>query len=127
LREAIEGLSQQMSENGLRAGLEELARSMAESEKRLYGHQLDRQLIERQHELLGRLLDAQESIRKQRSTKRTAEVGLDQKNRAPANRWPDDLGQRKRRLQEELMKSLGAGYPSEYERLIRAYFDDLMR
>ena len=128
LRQELAGLGQELSDSNLRDALDALAKTMEESEKELYQYRLDRQLIERQQTILSRLLDTQKSIRKQDTEKkRIAKSGEDKIDRARPRQLSEDLGERKRRLREELMKGLKEGYPPEYERLIRAYFEELMK
>lgn len=128
LREALSGLGQKLSDAGLREELNALARSMEESEQELYQYKLDRELIQRQQKILSRLLDTRQSIRKQDSEKkRVAKPGEEMLGRARPRQLSEDLGERKRRLREELMKGLKEGYPLEYERLIRAYFEELLK
>jgi hypothetical protein len=85
-----------------------------------------RELVERQESILSHLLDAQRSIRQQGfKEERESESGkaFEIKERP---RLPQDAGERNRLLREELMRALKQGYPAEYERMIRAYFDRLL-
>ena len=39
---------------------------------------------------------------------------------------PTDLGERKKLLREKLLQALKEGYPKDYERLIKLYFESLL-
>lgn len=128
LREQLERLLQAMSgqRRGLTGRLDQLVEDMKAVERALAELQIDRKLIERQEGILSHLLDAQRSLRQQGfKEEREAETGKEyQIKRRPS--FPADLGERNRFLREELLRALKQGYPREYERLIRTYFEKLL-
>lgn len=128
LREQLERLLQSMSGQrpGLTGRLDQLVEEMKAVERALAELQIDRKLIERQEGILSHLLDAQRSLRQQGfKEEREAETGKEyQIKRRPS--FPADLGERNKFLREELLRALKQGYPREYERLIRTYFEKLL-
>lgn len=129
LREELENLLKSMGGDrpGLTGGLERLVEEMKGVERALSELQIDRKLIERQEGILSRLLDAQRSLRQEGfKEERRAETAKEYKVIAPKG-LPVDKGERNRLLREELMRALKQGYPAEYERLIRNYFEKLLQ
>lgn len=129
LREQLEKLLQSMGGErpGLTGGLERLIEEMKAVERALSELQIDRKLIERQEGLVSRLLDAQRSLRQEGfKEERRAETAKEYKVIAPRG-LPEDKGERNRLLREELLRALKEGYPREYERLIRNYFERLLQ
>jgi hypothetical protein len=128
IREALEQMLQGMggTQPGLTASLEGLIEEMKAVERDMSELNVTRDLIQRQESILSHLLDAQRSMRQQGfKEERESESGkaFDILERP---RLPEDLGERNRLLREELMRALKAGYPSEYEQMIRAYFERLL-
>ncbi len=129
LREQLERLLQSMGGErpGLTGRLDGLIEEMKAVERSLAELQVDRKLIQRQEGILSRLLDAQRSIRQQGfKEERQAETAKEY-TITPVPGLPEDLGERNRLLREELLRALKQGYPAEYERLIRAYFERLLQ
>lgn len=128
LREQLEKLLQSMSGQrpGLTGRLDQLVEEMRAVERALAELQIDRKLIERQEGILSHLLDAQRSLRQQGfKEERVAETGKEYQIMRLPN-LPADLGERNKFLREELLRALKQGYPREYERLIRTYFEKLL-
>lgn len=128
IREALQQMLQNAggTEPGLTSSLEGLIEEMTDVERDLSELNVTRDVVERQESILSHLLDAQRSIRQQGfKEERESESGkafeIQQRPRLPA-----DMGERNRLLREELMRALKAGYPPEYERMIRAYFERLL-
>lgn len=128
LREQLQQLLQNMGGDrpGLTSTLDRLLEEMRSVERDLADLNVTRQLIERQEGIAVRLLDAERSIRQQ---------GFRQERQSEPGRpfeltgrplLPADRGERNRLLREELMRALKSGYPAEYERMIRAYFERLL-
>jgi len=86
-----------------------------------------RPMVERSERIVNKLLDAQRSIRqREQSEQRESESG--RQFTAPASpRLPQDLGERKKLLREELMRALKEDFPREYEPAVRAYFEALLK
>ncbi|MEO0020501.1 MAG: hypothetical protein ABIK47_07725 [candidate division WOR-3 bacterium] len=128
LRRQLEELLQSMGGErpGLTGSLEQLLEEMKGVERALSELQIDRKLIERQEGIVHKLLDAQRSLRQEGfKEQRESETAKEYQLEAPSG-LPEDLGERNRRLREELLRALKQGYPLEYERLIRAYFERLL-
>lgn len=128
LREQLEKLLESMGGErpGLTGRLEQLVEEMKGVERALSELQIDRQLIKRQEGILSHLLDAERSLRQQGfREERESETAKEYRLEVPAG-LPEDFGERNRRLREELMRALKQGYPSDYERLVRSYFERLL-
>ncbi len=129
LREQLEKLLQSMGGErpGLTGALDQLIEEMRAVERSLAELQIDRKLIERQEGILSHLLDAQRSLRQEGfKEERRAETAKEYKIEPPPG-LPEDKGERNRALREELLRALKQGYPPEYERLIRNYFEKLLQ
>ncbi len=112
---------------GLTGALDQLIEEMRAVERSLAELQIDRKLIERQEGILSHLLDAQRSLRQEGfKEERRAETAKEYKIEPPPG-LPEDKGERNRALREELLRALKQGYPPEYERLIRNYFEKLLQ
>ncbi len=112
---------------GLTGSLDRLVDEMKAVERALSELQVDRRLIERQEGILSRLLDAQRSLRQQGfKEERQAQTAQEYQIETPPP-LPEDRGERNRLLREELLRALRQGYPLEYERLIRSYFERLLQ
>jgi hypothetical protein len=106
--------------------LDALAKETEEVAEALERSELSREIVERQEKILSRMLDAQRSIRKRDSSpRRRAEVGQDMPWVRGPERLPEDLGEKGKMAQKDLLKALKEAYPKEYEKLIRAYFKSL--
>ncbi len=105
--------------------LEHIGRDMEKVEKDLAGQRVDRSTIERQNRILSRMLDYQRSMReRERSQERKAETGKEYHPSSPGE-LPGDLGQRRDRLQQDLLRAKEEGYSRDYLELIRKYFESL--
>jgi hypothetical protein len=128
LREQLQQMMDDMggTQPGLSGSLEGLLEEMKSVEKDLAELNVSRKLIERQESILAHLLDTQRSMRQQGfKEERQSESGKEfQLLQRPS--LPEDRGERNRMLREELMRALKQGYPPEYEKLIRAYFEKLL-
>ena len=128
LREQLQQMLEAMggSQPGLSGSLEGLLDEMKGVEKDLAELNVNRELIERQESILAHLLDTQRSMRQQGfKEERQSESGKEfQLLQRPS--LPEDKGERNRMLREELMRALKQGYPAEYEKMIRAYFERLL-
>lgn len=128
LRERLQQLLEQMGgqQPGLTSSLEGVLEEMKRTERDLAELNISRELLERQESILSHLLDAQRSIR-QRGFKEERESEAARPFMVgPAPKLPEDAGERNRFLREELMRSLKEARFGEYERMIRAYFEELL-
>ena len=105
--------------------LEHIGSEMEKVEKDLAGQRINRSTIERQNRILSRMLDYQRSMReRERSQERKAETGKEYHPASPGE-LPGDLGQRRDRLQQDLLRAKEEGYSRDYLELIRKYFEYL--
>lgn len=128
LREALEKISEQMgSRQDVMGRIGELAGKMDEVVQDLIQQNVNRETIHRQREILSRLLDAQKSVQEREfSQKRKAEVAKDYNIIDPKSlRNLTDL--EKKKLQDALKRALNEGYQSDYQKLIEAYFNQLIK
>lgn len=127
IRQTLEEMQQSMgTEPGLMSNLDAIIEEMKQVEKDLSQLVVNRELIQRQEKILSRLLDVQRSVRQREfKEKRESEVG--KAYQIPLTpTLPADLGERKKILREKLLQALKEGYPKEYERLIKLYFESLL-
>jgi hypothetical protein len=100
----------------------EMKRAAEDIARGVFGERLK----DRQRRIYKRLLDAQRSLRKgKKSEKRISETGRDLFARDPGS-LPENLGERRAFLREALLEALRAGYPPEYRRWIRSYYERLL-
>ncbi len=102
--------------------LQKIADQMDESADDLQNGRRNRDLMERQQQILTRLLNAQQSLRtqgkKQERRGRRAEDNVDRER--PGDRPPQEDTDTLRR---DLIRALEMGYTSDYEQLIKRYFE----
>uniref|UniRef100_A0A7C6AAP5 GAT domain-containing protein n=1 Tax=candidate division WOR-3 bacterium TaxID=2052148 RepID=A0A7C6AAP5_UNCW3 len=127
IRQTLEEMRQSLGvEPGLMSSLDGVIEEMKQVERDLSELVVTRELIQRQEKILNRLLDVQRSVRRREfKEKRESEVGKDYPI-PPSPILPADLGERKKLLREQLFKALREGYPKDYERLIKRYFESLL-
>ena len=103
--------------------LQKIAEQMEKSAEELeQGQRPSRDLLDRQQQILTRLLNAQSSLRTQgKKKKRTGQSADEDAQRKSPGRLPsaDDTDQ----LRRDLIRALEMGYSSDYEALIKRYFD----
>jgi hypothetical protein len=126
VRKSLEQLQDEISQSTRQTGdLGGIAKDMDEVIQDLQNNRILRRTLERQQRILSRLLDAQKSLRaqdfKQERRSRTAE----EYELARPGELPEDLGERRDFLQENLEQALRDGYTRPYEELIRLYFESL--
>jgi hypothetical protein len=112
------------SEQQLMGDLQKIAEQMEQSAQELEAGER-RDLMERQQQILTRLLNAQKSLRTQgKQDERQGQRAEDAPERpAPGDRPSQDI----ETLRRDLIRALEMGYSSDYEELIRRYFDLLQR
>ncbi len=106
----------------LMGDLSKIQEQMEESAREMEQNGNREDIRERQQQILTRLLNAQKSLQTQ--GKQQERRGQEAEN-APASRTPDDrpTPDDTEALRRDLIRSLEMGYTSEYEDLIRRYFD----
>lgn len=127
IRKSLSELIREM--RGRREGgeaLEGIAEDMDNVIRDFRAGNVDRRTVERQQRILSRMLDSQRSIRKRDfSEKRKSTVARDIAREGPSG-LPPELGQRRNLAMEALNLALRAGYPREYQEMLRRYFNTLM-
>lgn len=107
--------------------LQNIGAEMRQVEQDLSRGQVNRQTIDRQNRILSRMLDSQKSMQeREQSRQRKAETGKRYNQPSPAE-LPADLGQRRDRLQEDLLRARDEGYNRDYLELIKKYFESVGR
>ena len=106
----------------LMGDLEKIAEQMEESAGDLQGGRHSRDLIEQQQQILTRLLNAQQSLRTQgkKQERRGRQTDDDFDRQRPGDRPESDAPGALRR---DLIRALEMGYDSDYEALIKKYFE----
>jgi len=102
--------------------LQKIAEQMDESADDLQNGRRSRDLIERQQQILTRLLNAQQSLRTQgKKQERRGQKAEDDVDRERPGERPDrdDTDT----LRRDLIRALEMGYTSDYEQLIKRYFE----
>ena len=124
LEEALKSLT---SEPGLTSSMEGILEEMKRLEEDLSKLNIQRELIERTAGIYRRLLDVERSIRKKEEKEEyQAEVGKEYERREKIF-LPKDYGEKRKYLQEELLKILKKDFPQEYYPLIKEYFYQLLQ
>ncbi|MGH7495221.1 MAG: DUF4175 family protein [bacterium] len=107
--------------------LDQTANDMEEVVKDLQENRLGRQTLERQQQILSRMLDAQRSMRERDlSEERQAERSKNYRGTDPGA-LPENLGERRTKIQEDLLRALREKYSRDYRELIQKYFEALAR
>jgi hypothetical protein len=102
--------------------LQKIAEQMETSADELeQGQRPSRDLLDRQQQILTRLLNAQSSLRTQGKKKKRTGQSADDVQKRPPGQLPstDDTDQ----LRRDLIRALEMGYSSDYEALIKRYFE----
>jgi len=128
VKKSLEQLLQEFGQRSEVLGrLDQSAKDMEDVVKDLQQRRADRQTIQRQQQILSRLLDAQRSMRERDYSKeREAQTGKTYRALDPGN-LPADLGEKKNRLYEDLLRALRENYTPDYKALIQRYFDALTK
>ncbi|MFB6248697.1 MAG: hypothetical protein ABEL97_09025, partial [Salinibacter sp.] len=107
----------------LMGDLEKIAKQMEKSARELRsGERPSRDLLDRQRQIMTRLLNAQQSLRTQGKQKqrRGRQSDGDYEQRPPGER---PVSEEADQLRRDLIRALEMGYSSDYEELIRRYFE----
>ncbi|MCP4727120.1 MAG: hypothetical protein GY863_18925 [bacterium] len=126
LQRSLDQLKQDMQGSGsMKDRLGELTNEMKDVIDDMKESNISDQTTELQEKILSRMLDAQKSIhRRDFSNKRMAEAA-NEYNPLDPGKLPDNLGEYKNFLEEELLKALKEGYNRDFEDLIKKYFENL--
>ncbi|MBT3253317.1 MAG: hypothetical protein HN995_00135 [Candidatus Marinimicrobia bacterium] len=127
LREALKQIENGMgSDSRMLGDLGKIGDEMEEVAKKLQGKRPSQKIHEQQERILSRLLDAQRSAtKKDFSKKRKSETAGTNPFWTGRDDLPEDLGETRNQLYEELIFSLKQDYTREEQALIREYFNRL--
>ena len=127
LREALKQIENGMGPDSRMLGdLGKIGDEMEEVAKKLQGQRPSQKIYEQQERILSRLLDAQRSAtKKDFSKKRKSETAGSNPFWTGSDALPEDLGETRNQLYEELIFSLKQDYTREERDLIREYFNRL--
>ncbi len=128
VRKSMEELAKEAGNlSEILGSMDKIVEDMKEVEKDFAQQNVNRETIERQNRILSRMLDSQRSMREREySQKRKAETGKEYLSISPDG-LPADLGERRSRLQQDLLRAKSEGYTRDYLELIRKYFEALMQ
>ena len=128
LRQALDELSGQMGQrDDILGELDHIGQQMEHVEKDLLRGHLDRKTVERQRQILSRMLDSQRSLeQKEYSKKRKAEQAKYFTRKDPGDQGPG-LDMDKKEIEQAMRRALNQGYTKDYQKLIRIYFEKLLR
>jgi hypothetical protein len=128
IRQGLEELTQDLGDaEDLLGDMDNLAKDMAGVGEDLQNHTVDPRVVERQQQILSRLLDAQRSIRQQEMSPDRESRSATLAARQSPPPLPDDLLQRQRTLEEDVLRGANDHYPSQYRKLVEEYFRALSR
>ena len=127
LREALKQIENGMgSDSRMLGDLGKIGDEMEEVAKQLQGRRPSQKIHEQQQRILSRLLDAQRSATKRDfSKKRKSETAGSNPFWTGSDALPEDLGETRNQLYEELIFSLKQDYSRAEQALIREYFNRL--
>ena len=129
IQQAMDQLRQELARQRQQAlgDLGKIANDMEETARELRNRQVTPETLDRQRDILTRMLDAQRSMRQRgQSRQREAQTARNTAYRGPGS-LPSDLGEADNPLRRRLRDALGEGYSTEYQALIRRYFETLMQ
>ncbi len=129
IQQALREIRQQMGSRrqALLGDLDNIASEMEAVIQEMKNRNAGSRTMERLRRILARLLDAQRSIQERgRSKERHARRGSDLAYQGPGS-LPPNLGEADNPLRDRLREALDAGFATEYQRLIRRYFEALMQ
>ncbi len=127
IRKSLQQLMQEMQSSGQHSlgDMGGMANEMDEVIKDLQNHRYTRKTKMRQEQILSRMLDSQKSLtqRGKKDTRKSKSAA--QMVTAGPGGLPADLGQRQSVVMDALNDALQAGYPADYQAMIRRYFNSL--
>lgn len=128
VRKSLDQLMQEMSGSGKKGlgDLSGISSEMDEVIKDLQRGQYTRKTQLRQEKILSRMLDSQKSLtqRGQKEERRSTTAASGVSYASPGG-LPEDRGQRRSLTLEALNRALKAGYSTDYQDMIRRYFNTL--
>ncbi len=126
VRKSMEELAGEAAQRSDIAGrMDNIVEEMEEVIQDLRHRGADERTLNRQERIMNRMLDVQKSLHRQEyEERRKSRTGENIVRRSP-DRLPEDLGERRDLLQQQLLRALNQPYPKEYEGLIKSYFQAL--
>ena len=125
LQRAIEGGGEGLGP-GDRSALKRVEDQMREAAQDLRRGRPDRRIAPRQQQILEKLLEAEESVNQRgREEKREAQTGRDRPD--PDRPVPPRTERPAERVRRDLIRALESGYSSDYQDLIKRYFERLQQ
>ncbi len=126
VKKSVQELAKEAAGRSEIAGrMDDIVSEMEEVVKDLRNRSADQRTLERQERILSRMLDVQKSLHRQEyEERRMSKTGENILRRSPDS-LPEDLGERRDMLQQQLLRALNQPYPKEYESLIKDYFKAL--
>ena len=125
LQRAIEGGGEGLGP-GDRSALQRVEDQMREAAQDLRRGRPDRRIAPRQQQILEKLLEAEESVNQRgREEKREAQTGRDRPD--PERAAPPQTERPAERVRRDLIRALESGYSSDYQDLIKRYFERLQQ
>ncbi|HUT62689.1 MAG TPA: DUF4175 family protein, partial [Anaerolineae bacterium] len=126
LAEMLSELNKNISEQRLGEMLEKLIDDMDDTAQMMRRNE-KRELIERkQLDIYRRLLDARRSRKENEDSEERKSVTAKRNVSLGADRLTDDLGEKKRDLNERINRAMKDDFNQEYLRLIRRYFESML-
>jgi hypothetical protein len=126
VRKSMEELAGEAEQRSDIAGrMDDILGDMDEVIKDLRNRGADERTLQRQERILNRMLDIQKSLHKQEFEERRKSKTAEDIVRQSPDQLPEDLGERRDVLQQQLLRALNQPYPKEYEELIKSYFNSL--
>ncbi len=131
IQKSLEELNREAKQSGdlkkIPANLENIVNQMKEVVTDMNTEKLSDELIQKQERILSKLLDAQRSINERDYEKeRKSAVGLNVTKNSPAELNLKNESQ-KNRLRDELNNAVRESYNTDYEQMIRKYFEVLQK
>lgn len=130
LQEALETLQQKMERgsSGKPLGdLGQIGKEMGEIAKELKERNVGQKTVRKQQRVLSRLLDAQRSVNKEKLSRKRKSRTAEFFTRKDLGNLPENLGEKRNILREDLLKALEEGYSKNYQEIIKTYFDALQK
>ncbi|MCD6501567.1 hypothetical protein J7L01_03115 [bacterium] len=126
VRKSLQQLAKEAAERSDIAGrMDDIIDEMQDVVEDLRNNNADERTLQHQERILSRMLDVQKSLHNQGyKNKRKSRTGKDIARKSP-DKLPEDLGERRDLLQQQLLRALNQPYPKEYETLIKEYFKTL--
>ncbi len=127
VRKSLQELMNEMKQGGQQGlgDMNGIGQEMDEVLKDLQRKRYTRQTQERQQRILSRMLDSQKSLTQRDFKQERKSTAATPVVYSGPGGLPADLGQRRSLIMEALNQALKSGYSSDYQAMIRRYFDTI--